>query len=181
MDKMARAEKRATEACRRADTPTALLDALNKALAHDVPADRWCAMTLDPATTLPTGGIHDHGVRAEYAPRMLELEISEGDVNGLADLARADRAIATLDGATQGVRQRSARFRDVLTPDGLAHELRAVFRDAHGAWAALILFRAEGERDFSKDEQALIAGLGDTVTRALRRVLLGRSRGAPLS
>ena len=139
---------------------------------HDVPADRWCAMTLDPATSLPTGGIHDHGVSAAYAPRMLELEFDEGDVNGLSELARAKQPIATLNGATQGDRTRSARYRDVLAPDGLAHELRAVFRDAHGAWAALILFRAEGERDFTSAELALLGALSEPVTCALRRVLL---------
>lgn len=172
MDRIARAQRRATEACRRAATPSELLAALNQALQQDVPADRWCAMTLDPATSLPTGGIHDQGVSAAYAPRMLELEFREGDVNGLANLARAKQAIATLNGATQGERHRSARFRDVLAPDGLAHELRVVFRDAHGAWAALILFRADGESDFSGDDLTLIAGVSETVTRALRRVLL---------
>jgi DNA-binding NarL/FixJ family response regulator len=172
MDRIARAQRRATEACRRADSPSALLSALNQALQPDVPADRWCAMTLDPATSLPTGGIHEHGVSAVYAPRMLELEFSEGDVNGLADLARAKHTVATLDGATQGERSRSARYREVMAPDGLAHELRAVFRDGHGAWAALVLFRADGARDFSSDEQSVIAGLSEPVTRALRRVLL---------
>jgi DNA-binding CsgD family transcriptional regulator len=172
MEKISRGQRRAAEACRRADTPSALLHALHQALQPDVPADRWCAMTLDPATSLPTGGVHEHGVSAVYAPRMLELEFSDGDVNGLAELARAKRAVATLDAATQGERSRSARYRDVMAPDGLAHELRAVFRDGHGAWAALVLFRADGAADFSSDEQALIAGLSEPVTRALRRVLL---------
>lgn len=160
------------EACRQAASPAALLDALNRALQQDVPADRWCAMTLDPATSLPTGGIHEHGVSAVHAPRMLELEFKEGDVNGLAELARAKHTVATLDGATGGERRRSARYRDVLAPDGLAHELRAVFRDTHGAWAALVLFRAEGAPDFSSEELALIASVSEPVTRALRRVLL---------
>lgn len=172
MDKLALVQRRVTEACRRARTPTALLDALSQTLQRDVPADRWCAMTLDPATSLPTGGIHEHGVSAGYAARMLELEFNEGDVLGLAEMARAPMTVATLDEATGGERERSARYREVLAPDGLARELRAVFRDGHGAWAALILFRAHGSADFSAPERALIAAVSEPVTQALRRVLL---------
>ena len=142
------------------------------ALQPDVPSDRWCVLTLDPATTLPTGGLHEHGVSPTLAPRMLELEFGGGDVNALTDLARGRQAVATLDGATQGDRQRSPRYRGVLAPDGLAHELRAVFRDGHGAWAAMVLMRGDGAPDFSAAEQALVAGLAEPVTRALRRVLL---------
>ena len=59
-----------------------------------------------------------------------------------------------------------------MVPDGLAHELRAVFRDAHGPWGALILLRADDARDFAEEEVALVAGISEQVTRALRRVLL---------
>ena len=35
-----------------------------------MPADRWCAMTLDPATSLPTGGVHEQGLFFDqYLPR----------------------------------------------------------------------------------------------------------------
>jgi DNA-binding CsgD family transcriptional regulator len=172
MNRIESARRRVTDACRRATTPTELLEALSGALRRDVPADRWCAMTLDPATTLPTGGVHEHGVSAVYAGRILELEFVDGDVIGLAQLARAGDGVATLHGATGGQPQRSARFREVLVPNGLTHELRAVFRDAHGAWAALILFRGDAAHGFSAPERALIAAVAEPVTHALRRVLL---------
>ncbi len=149
-----------------------MLQGLHAALQPDVPAQRWCALTLDPATSLPTGGVHEHGVSAPYSARMLELEFRDGDVNALAELARAARPVATLASATGGDPARSARFREVLAPDGLAHELRAVFRDAHGAWAALVLLRADGQPDFSPQEVELVQRLGEMVTCALRRVLL---------
>lgn len=172
MDKRARVQRRVVDACRRAMTPVGLLEVLMQALGPDVSADRWCAMTLDPATNLPTGGKHDQGVSPEYGPRMLELEFREGDVNALSDLSRAPSPVATLAAATEGQPERSTRYREVLAPDGLAHELRAVFRDSHGAWAALILFRSNGKPDFSPGERSLIAGVSDAVTQALRRVLL---------
>ena len=172
MDKAARIQRKVADACRRGSTPTAVLTAVKEALQQDVPADRWCAMSLDPATSLPTGGMHEHGFSPEHAPRLLELEFGGGDVNSLSSLARGPQAVATLAAATQGDRSRSARYREVMVPDGLAHELRAVFRDAHGPWGALILLRADHARDFAEEEVALVAGISEQVTRALRRVLL---------
>ena len=159
-------------ACRAADTPAALLSGLQAALASHVPADRWCALTLDPATSLPTGGVHEQGVSASRVPRLLELEFGSDDVNPLAQLARRRSSVATLSQATRGRNEVSARYREVLTPDGLGHELRAVFRDGHGAWAALVLLREKSSPDFTPADVALVASLNDAVTRALRRLLL---------
>jgi hypothetical protein len=107
MDRIARARGKVADACREARTPAALLSAVQQALQRDVPADRWCALTLDPATSLPTGGVHEHGLSAHLAPRMLELEFACGDVNSLAELARAPQPVATLARATAGESDRS--------------------------------------------------------------------------
>lgn len=172
MDKAQHVLRRVADACRGATTPAGLLSGVQAALAPAVPADRWCALTLDPATSLPTGGVHEQGLSPHLAPRMLELEYGGSDVNLLSDLARARTPVATLAGATQGHRERSARFREVLAPDGVAHELRAVFRDPSGPWAAMVLLRGGDARDFSAEETALVAGINEAVTRALRRLLL---------
>ena len=74
--------------------------------------------------------------------------------------------------ATGGRNERSARYREVLAPDGIAHELRAVFRDGSGPWAALVLMRGTGVSDFGAHDLGLLAAVSDSVTRALRRLLL---------
>jgi DNA-binding CsgD family transcriptional regulator len=129
-------------------------------------------MTLDPATSLPTGGVHEHGVSPGRAQRLLELEFADGDVIKLGDLARARESVATLSAATRGELQHSARYREVLAPEGLAHEVGAVFRDAYGPWAALVLMRGDDTRDFDQQDIALLNAVGERVTRALRRTLL---------
>jgi DNA-binding CsgD family transcriptional regulator len=172
MDRIHALGRQVSDACRRAGTPLAVLTAVKEALQYHVPADRWCAMTLDPATALPTAGLHEQGFSPQRMPRLLELEFNSVDVNQLPDLARAREPVATLSEATHGDRDRSARYREVIAPDGLAHELRAVFRDGHGPWAGLILLRADDANDFDKDEVALVAGISEQVTRALRRTLL---------
>lgn len=90
----------------------------------------------------------------------------------LTEPARAREAVQTLSGATQGRNDISARYREVMAPDGLGYEMRAVFRDGQGPWAALVLFRERGAKDFATEDIALVGGIAEQVTSALRRVLL---------
>lgn len=168
-----RARRQVLDACRRARTPVELLSGLHAALQPYVPSDRWCAMTLDPATTLPTGGIHDQGLSAAGAEKLLALEFGgPDDANKLADLARARHPANTLSAATGGRPETSARLREVLAPEGLRHEMRAVFRDGYGPWAAIVLLRDAGRSDFTAEEVELLPAINEPVTRALRRQLL---------
>jgi DNA-binding CsgD family transcriptional regulator len=168
-----RLERHVRDACRRAASPARLFESFEEALSVYVPVDRWCAMTLDPGTALPTGGVHEHGLSLEGGQRLLALEFGGAeDANKLVQLARGKSAVGTLSGATRGRLENSPRFREVLSREGMAHELRAVFRDAGGPWAAMILFRHEGEPGFDASEVALLAALNGTLTRALRRLLL---------
>ena len=172
MDKAERARRQLEPVCREARTPSALLNGVQAALARFVPAERWCALTFDPSTVLPTGGVHEHGVSPDRVPRLLELEFAGDDAIGFAALSREARPVATLAQATGGEHARSARYRDVFAPEGLRHELRAVFRDEAGPWAGLVLLREQGSRDFSADELALVSRVSAQVCQAVRRMLL---------
>ncbi|MCV2490636.1 helix-turn-helix transcriptional regulator [Geodermatophilus sp. YIM 151500] len=159
--------------CRTATDPTALHRSVTAAVAGAVPHDRWCAMSFDPATALPTGGFHEEGLPPALLPRLLELEFGGGpDVGRLAELARAERSVVRLSEATGRAPQRSARFRDVLEPAGLPHEVRAVHRDGRTPWGALILLRGSDVADFTAAEAALVGSIGSHVAEALRRVQL---------
>jgi DNA-binding CsgD family transcriptional regulator len=168
-----RAMRAVLDACRDATTPAGLFVAVQRALEPHVPVDRWCAMTLDPATSLPTGGVHENGFSAAGGERVLRLEFGgPEDVNTLAELARSKAAVNTLSAATGGQVETSTRFREVLVPEGLRHELRAVYRDQHGPWAAMVLLRAPGRDDFDARAVELLAAINEPLTRALRRLLL---------
>ncbi|MBL0422598.1 helix-turn-helix transcriptional regulator [Ramlibacter sp. AW1] len=168
-----RAMRGVLDVCRHVTTPASLFVGVHEALEKYVPVDRWCAMTLDPATSLPTGGVHENGFSAAGGERVLRLEYGgQPDVNALADLARSKAHVNTLAAATRGQVEASARFREVIEPEGLRHELRAVFRDQHGAWAAMVLLRAPDREDFSPPEVELLAAINEPLTRTLRRLLL---------
>lgn len=159
--------------CRSATDATTLHRSVAAAVASAVPFDRWCAMSFDPSTALPTGGFHAEGLPMALVPRLLELEYGdEDDVGRLADVARAERPVARLSDATGRDPARSPRFRDVLRPAGLPHELRVVHREGRTPWGAMIAFRGTDAPDFTAAEAALLGTLGPRVAAALRRVQL---------
>jgi DNA-binding CsgD family transcriptional regulator len=166
--------------CRTATEPTALHRSVAAAVSTAVPFDRFCAMSFDPATALPTGGFHAEGLPMPVMPRLLQLEYGdEADVGRLADVARAGRPVLRLSEAIAGDPGRSPRFRDVLRPAGLPHEVRAVHREGRTPWGALVLFRGTDVRDFTPAEASLLAALSTRVAEALRRLQLEARASEP--
>jgi DNA-binding CsgD family transcriptional regulator len=159
--------------CRTATDATALHRSVAAAVSTAVPFDRWCALSFDPATALPTGGFHAEGLPMPLMPRLLELEFGdEADVGRLAEVARAERPVVRLSEATGRDPAISPRFRDVLRPAGLPHEVRMVHRDGRTPWGAVILFRGTDAPDFTGGEATLLGTLSPRVAEALRRVQL---------
>lgn len=157
------------DAGRRATDPVTLEREVVHQVHRRVPSDLWCALTLDPSSGDPTGGYHEEGLPLQRMPRLLELENGD-DVATLRRLRTAPTPAVTLQEATGGDPVRCARYRDVLEPSGVRHELRAVFRGEVGAWGAVVLMR-EGT-PFTTDDVALLAMLSGTVAEGLRRATL---------
>lgn len=96
-----------------------------------------------------------------------------GEANTFHELLVARSCAASLSEATGGDLNRSARWRDVLEPDGLGDELRTVFHDGAGRpWGGLTFFRGADAPWFSSAEVATVARATVDVASALRRVLL---------
>ena len=145
---------------------------LHDAVAQAVPTDRWCAFAVDPATLVATNGFHDEGVSSHVLPRLLELEHGSPDFNQLPTLARSRSGVATLGHATGGDLAASARWRDVIVPSGLSHEMRAVFRESGRVWGALVLLRGDDNPDFTADEASFVSRISPTVAAGFRAVLV---------
>jgi DNA-binding CsgD family transcriptional regulator len=141
-------------------------------LGQSVAVDGWCGVTLDPATLLKSGGVHESGLSAAVVPRLLDLEYRDRDVNPFDDLARRPRPAATLYDATAGCPSKSQRYRDIFTPAGYEHELRLVLRDRGQGWGGLVLLRGKGMPPFSQAETDLLAGMSKPLATGIRRALL---------
>ena len=159
-----------TEAARRATSPLDLERDVARQVARVLPFDLWCGLTTDPATGHPTGGYHDEGLPLRTMPRLLEIENDAvPDFVALRTLAGDGPPVRTLGAATEGDLARSARYRDVLEPSGVRHEVRVALRGPGGTWGVLVLMRGGDERDFSAPDLALLTALSPTVAEGLRR------------
>lgn len=171
-DRLVRAQAAVERACDEAASIVELCRGIERVLAPTVPSDRWCGFAVDPATLVATNGYHDEGVDQHLVPRLLELEHGSADANQFPALARSAAGVAILSEATGGDPAASGRWREVLVPSGLAHEMRAVFRDGGRAWGALVLLRAADVADFDADDALFLRRLAPTIAAGFRRVLV---------
>ena len=142
-------------------------------LKRSVPFDGACWHTLDPGSDLITHHrLQDIPDRFEV---LAENEYAVEDVNKFHQLARAERKAATLSEATGGRPERSARFRDLLTPAGVGPELRSAFVADGATWGALILVRQAGRPDFEDADVELLASASSLFARAVRRGLIAEA------
>lgn len=155
-----------------AETIPDLFSRAAEAVGRTMPLDGWCAHTLDPATAMPTGGDSRHGFLPELVPRLLEIEYAVGDVNPLAELQQRRQPAGVLHVATQGVPERSPRYREVVRPSGFEHELRVVLRHQGRPWGLMVLLRADDSPGFSRDEAGLMSSVSSSMAAAVKRLLL---------
>jgi DNA-binding CsgD family transcriptional regulator len=159
-------------ACHGATGSVGVVRAVAERMQESVAFDAWCALTIDPASVLPTGGFHEHGVPAQHLTRLVEIEVRGDDTMALPILARRPGRVTTLSGATGGRPARSQHYRDILVPSGLEHELRVLFTAGAGVWGALVMFRATDSPDFSTAETTLVEAATSPVAAAIRREMM---------
>lgn len=131
--------------------------------------DRSCWHSIDPATAMLTGAVKDH---FEADARFARYEYAVPDVNTFAYLARRERPAGVLSAATGGLPTQSARYRDLLVPLGIEHELRAAFVLHGQCWGACALYRDPARPDFTETDAELLARLGPVLAEGVRRVLV---------
>ncbi len=135
-----------------------------------VPFDAAVWLALDPATNLPTAPTRAENMASfggkDACVRLWELEFAAGDAIPYNELARAAVPAAALSSASDGEPGRSARYRELLQPNGWDDELRAVLRADGHAWASVTLFRTGSA--FTEGETELVAGLSQPLAEAVR-------------
>jgi DNA-binding CsgD family transcriptional regulator len=143
---------------------------LSPRLRKTIDNDASCWHTLDPSTRLLTSDapkeLVERGVFAlDDTPAAGELivrsEYMVDDVNTFAGLASRRVPVGILDHVTRGDPQRSARYRDLLLPADIPHELRAAFVIRGRVWGAVHIARRASSGAFQqRDADALAAAAG---------------------
>ncbi|MBC9718934.1 helix-turn-helix transcriptional regulator [Streptomyces sp. TRM66268-LWL] len=132
-----------------------LLDELRAAIGFDA----YAFLLTDPETQVGCAPIADVPVRREL-PRVIRLKY----------LTRANRWTGIEDVALLSDlpdRTVSPLWSDLLRHHGIRDIASTVFRDRHGTWGFLDLWRRD--RDFTAQEAARLADLAAPITTALRR------------
>jgi DNA-binding CsgD family transcriptional regulator len=157
----------------RAPTRAEFFDEAAARLKRAVPFNGACWHTLDPGSDLIT----QHRLQdiPDHFPVLANNEYAVKDVNKFEQLARARRKAATLAEATGGHPEKSARFRELLSPNGAGPELRSAFVADGSTWGALILVRWAGQPEFQTHEVDLLASASGLFARAVRRGLIAEA------
>jgi DNA-binding CsgD family transcriptional regulator len=139
--------------------------------------DASCWHTLDPYTRLMTSDapaeLVERGIiTAETAPAAGELlvrsEYVVEDYNTFAGLAKRRVPVSSLELATRGRPERSTRYRDLLVPSGIPHELRAVFSIRGRTWGAVHIARRETSGPFLEADAKALARATGAIAQAIR-------------
>ena len=142
--------------------------------------DASCWHTLDPHTRLMTSDapaeLVERGIfTAETATAAGELlvrsEYLVPDSNTFAELAARRVPVGTLDQATRGRPERSARYRDLLEPSGIPHELRAAFVIRGRVWGAVHIARREHSGAFTQQDADALAHVASAIAKGIRASL----------
>jgi DNA-binding CsgD family transcriptional regulator len=167
-----RVHEKLVELCHSGLDVPEFFDEAGRLLQRVVPFDGFCSLTLDPATLLPTSHFTHNSMRPEDVPRLAENEYLREDFNKFAALARSPCPAAILSEATEGVLDRSARYRDILSANGFGDELRLTTVDDSGSWACFAFYRADGETEFGGADVDFVASISAELAEGIRCAIL---------
>lgn len=149
-------------------------------LRRVVDSDASCWHTLDPQTRLLTSdeprelveaGIYTPDTVAAAGEVLVRSEYMSDDRNTFAELATRRVPVGILAQATRGKPERTARYRDLLEPSGIPHELRAAFVRRGRVWGAVHIARRESTGAFSQRDADALALVVPAIAEGIRGVL----------
>ncbi len=149
-------------------------------LRNVIDNDASCWHTLDPHTRLMTSDSPDELIeRGVFAPDeaqaagelVVRSEYLVEDVNTFAGLAAQRVPVGILEHVMRGDPQRSARYRDLLLPADIPHELRAAFVIRGRVWGAVHIARRAASGPFEQRDVDALAAAAGAIARGIRASL----------
>ena len=142
--------------------------------------DATCWHTLDPHTRLLTSdaprelierGVYTPETAHEAGELLVRSEYLVPDSNTFASLAARRVPVGILDQITRGHPERSARYRDLLQPSGIPHELRAAFMIRGRVWGAVHIARRQASGPFAQRDADALAHVAGAIAQGIRTSL----------
>ena len=149
-----------------------LLRAVAERLRQLSRSEAYCASTVDPGSALITHALTGEMGGEREAAVFLDHLYFEHDLDQIRRMTRERRPVARLSELSGGDITRSPRYREMLRPLGLAHEMRAVFTAGGHVWGTLDLSREAGRPDFEPREVAFVRRLAPHLGAGLKAAAL---------
>lgn len=140
-------------------------------LRRVVPFEAYCASTADPASGLVTHSLAEEMGGVEEAAIFFERLYFEHGLDRCKDMSRSRRPVALLS-ETAGGLERTARYRELLRPLGLAHEMTGVFTAGGYMWGSMDLIRERGRPDFRSRQVELLRRIAPHLGNGLKTAAL---------
>lgn len=146
-------------------------------LRRTIDNDATCWHTLDPQTRLLTSdeptelierGVYTAATAAAAGELLVRSEYLVEDRNSFAELAARRVPVGILEQATGGKPERSARYRDLLLPSGIPHELRAAFSIRGRVWGAVHIARRAESGPFTRRDADALARVAGPIAHGIR-------------
>lgn len=150
----------------------ALLREVAERTRRAVPLDLYCMHTNDPSSGLVTGAVlSDYGY-AGLARIALERVQFEDEVMPFGWMAKRGVAALSLSETTGGRPERALRYREVMAPLGVEHEVRGVFALDGELWGSVTAMRESGSPDFDSREVAFFSRVAPHLAAGLKAAAL---------
>lgn len=149
------------------DGETLLKEAAER-MRRAVPLDVYCMHTNDPSSGLITGGVLSEPGYASLARVALERAQFEDDVTPFGWMVERRLAALSLSESTGGRRERALRYREVMVPLGLEHEVRGVFAQDGELWGSFTAMREPKSPDFDAREIAFFRRVAPHLAAGLK-------------
>lgn len=144
----------------------ALRIALVELLRAEVPFSFHVWLLIDPETEVGTAPL---ATVPEALVGELPAVIRARYATALNRWDTMSTPVESLDRTTAGHRAESRLHRELLGPNGIGDVASIMFRDPHGCWGFLDLWRSADQPAFSDRELQALGDDADSITLALRR------------
>ncbi len=141
--------------CAGLDGPV-LLGEVIKRLRRAVPFEAYCASTADPASGLVTHSLAEEMGGAKEAAIFFDRLYFEYGMDQFREMAQSRRPVVLLSEAADGCLENSPRYRELLEPLGLAHEMSGIFTAGGLMWGSMDLIREKGRPNYEPREIMLL-------------------------
>jgi DNA-binding CsgD family transcriptional regulator len=152
-----------------------LFERLSDDLHALVPHDGAVWFGVDPTTLLAASPVRVESQEESSCDVFWHHEFHVADTAQFVDLARSAQPAASLHLSLDGELIRSARYRELLRPQGYEDELRAALRVGSNTWGIVGFMRERGRGAFGAADVALMNKASPIIASALREHIRSQS------